>query len=252
MSLGELAPARGAQSAAADETGLRSTIIHTIKDYANAAPRSRQRAIGPSQVGTPCARQLAYQMSEVAPSRDIHDPWPSIVGTATHAWLADAMEHGNQLELIAGRPAPWHIERRVDVGFGLAGSCDVFHEPTGTVIDWKILGNTQYAKYTGSGPSETYETQAHCYGLGYLRAGFAVKRVAIGFFGRAKKLSDLHMWSEPFSMEKALLTLDRMRTVQQIISAGVEPIRIPPTPGGACFFCSYRGEAALGYCEEGK
>jgi hypothetical protein len=107
-------------------------------------------------VGTPCVRQLAFQMSEIEGSRDVHDPWPSILGTATHAWLADAFHHANNVARQEGQPAPWHLERRVNVGFGLQGSCDCFHEPTGTVIDWKVLGNTQHAKYSQDEMSETY------------------------------------------------------------------------------------------------
>lgn len=248
MALGSLPLSPAAQAAAADETGLRSPIIHAIHDYANSRPRSLQLAVGPSQVGTPCSRQLAFQVAEREQSRDLHDPWPSIVGTAVHAWLADAMEYANAQALLAGQPQPWHIERRVDVGLGLRGSCDVFHEPTGTVIDWKILGDTQHRKYSNEGPSETYRVQAHCYGLGYFRAGFTVERVAIGLFGRAKRLSDLYIWSEPFDLNVALRALKRLQTVQQVVDAGIDPLQVPAKPGGTCFFCSWKGPANEGFC----
>lgn len=248
MALGELPLSPSARAAKDDETGLRSEIIHNIREYEASRPRSLQLAVGPSQVGTPCARELAYQVAKVDIARNIHDPWPSIVGTATHAWLADAMEYANAEALKRGAPQPWHIERKVDVGLGLKGSCDAFHEPKKTVIDWKILGETQHRKYVSEGPSDGYRVQAHCYGLGYVRAGFQVERVAIGFFGRAKKLSDLYVWSEPFDMAVALRALKRLQTVQQLIGAGVEPQRIPATPGGQCYFCSWKGKAEDGFC----
>lgn len=246
MALGALAPSKQAEHA--DATGLRSEIIHTIKNFANNAPRSLQRAVGPSQVGTPCTRQLGYLMSDVEPSRDVHDPWPSILGTATHAWLADAFMHANNVARQQGLPTPWHLERRVDVGFGLRGSCDCFHEPSGTVLDWKILGDTQYRKYASGEMSETYRKQSHLYGLGYVRAGYTVTTVAIGMFGRAKRLSDLHIWSEPFDIELALRALDRMRKVQVLLQCGVAPLRIPATPGSACYFCSFKGDPDKGLC----
>lgn len=252
MALGVLVPRNSDITAAADETGLRTPIIHIIKERANNAPRSLQRAIGPSQVGTPCARQLAFQMSELPPTRDLHDPWPSIVGTAVHNWLADCFDAANP-------PWPtdpiWITERRVEVGLGLGGSCDVFHAPTGTVLDWKVLGDSQYRKYTTEGPSPTYRTQAHCYGLGYLNAGYAVTRVGICFLGRAKKLSALHIWSEPFDPMIAVKALARMQVVQKLSAAGVEPMKIPETAGGHCFFCSFKSASADGsdgYCTASK
>lgn len=232
-----------------DPTGLRSTIIGIIKSAANNAPRSLQKRIGPSQVGTECTRQLAYEMSGVTPTRGYSDPWPSIVGTATHAWLADAFEADNQQRVANGQEPRWHVEQRVDVGFGLNGSCDVFDAQTGTVLDHKILGNTTYSKYTKSGPSEVYRVQAHCYGLGYMRKGFDVKRVGINFFGRAKTLNDLYVWSEPFDINVALKALDRMNKIQAALDAGAAPRTLEPNPGGACVFCTYKGCVDEGYCE---
>jgi hypothetical protein len=248
MALTQVPMTAAARAAAADETGLRSEIIKNIRGYANSRPRSLQTTIGPSQVGTPCARQLAFQIGGREPGRDIHDPWPSIVGTATHAWLADAMEWANAQALLEGKPQPWHIEKKVDVGLGLRGSCDAFHEPKKTVIDWKVLGDTQHREYATGDMSTVYRVQAHCYGFGYYRAGYDVERVAIGLFGRAKKLSDLHIWSEPFDPEVALRALKRLKIIQQAIAAGRDPMAIPATPGGACYFCSYKGKAEDGYC----
>ena len=248
MALGTLPQSPSQRHAAADETGLRSEIIRNIHTYANSRPRSLQLAVGPSQVGTPCSRELAYQVAQHDTARDAHDPWPSIVGTAVHVWLADAMEYANAQALLDGREQPWHIERKVDVGLGLKGSCDAFHAPKRTVIDWKILGKTQHAKYAESEPSPGYRVQAHCYGLGYVRAGFEVDRVAIALFQRAGKLSDLHVWSEPFDVEVALRALKRLQMVQQVVGAGVEPQRVPATPGGQCYFCSWRGDPAEGFC----
>lgn len=243
----------GRRASRPDETGLRDIIIDSIKDAAENAPRSLQKHIGPSQVGTPCQRQLAYHLAGTKESRSFMDPWPSIVGTAVHAWIADAMERQNQLLIADGKPARWHLEKRVDVGLGLSGSCDCFDEITGTVLDWKILGNTQYTKYVKEGPSETYRVQAHCYGLGYARAGFEVKRVGIGFFGRAKTLNDLHIWSEPFDANVAIAALARMQKTNEALAAGAEPIDIVAAPGAVCFFCPFKrgtDDEACRYCPE--
>jgi hypothetical protein len=247
MALGVLTPTKGERIAAADDTGLRSELISIIKNFAANAPRSLQRSIGPSQVGTACPRELAYMLSDLEPTRDVHDPWPSIVGTAVHSWLADAMAAANP-------PPPadpiWIPERRVDVGFGLRGSSDVFHIPTGCVLDWKILGDTTYRQYTSAGPSEVYRTQAHCYGLGFARAGFQVARVGIVFMGRSKYLKDMFIWSEPWDPERALRALDRKIKIEEWLRRGNAPNTVPKVPGGSCYYCSFKSKngGEDGYC----
>jgi hypothetical protein len=249
-----IVPSKGDLHSRADSTGLRTPLMQAIREFAANAPRSLQKAVGPSQVGTPCARQLAFQLSDLPPTRDLNDPWPSIVGTAVHAWLADAMTHANNVagELI------WMTERRVDAGWGMRGSCDIFHVPSGTVLDWKILGDTQYAKYTNDQPSEGYKTQAHTYGLGFANLGFEVNTVGIVFLGRAKMLKDMHIWSEPFDKLRALKAIRRFVKLQSIMAARVDgvptdPMRIAAIPGGQCFFCNFKSatpDGSDGYCCE--
>lgn len=236
-----------------DETGLRDAAMQVIRYASDNAPRSLQKAIGPSQVGTPCTRQLAYEMSGTAPSnKGYSDPWPSYVGTAVHAKLEESFQLDNERLIAQGKEPRWITERRVDVGFGLTGSCDLYDTWTKTVGDFKILGNTTYTKYTKNGPSDVYRKQAHAYGLGYLRAGLEVERVAILFFGRAKMLNDLHVWHEPFDMELALRTLKRMKEVREALDRGATPQMFSKTPGDACYFCAYKGCEDDGYCENGE
>jgi hypothetical protein len=242
----------------ADQTGLRGTILDIIRNHANNSERSLQKRIGPSQVGTPCHRRLAFEMSGIEETRDLNDPLASILGTAYHAWLAECFTKANP-----AFPAPpiWLLENRVDVGFGLRGSSDVFHVPTGTVLDWKLLGNTTFDKYTkvtpdsptGS-PSEEYRVQAHSYGLGFARAGFTVNRVAIVMFGRSKYLRDLHIWSEPWQPDIALRALNRMVLLQEYLGRGLHPNTIAAVPGGSCHFCKHKSTngGRDGYCAEGK
>jgi hypothetical protein len=39
-----------------------------------------------------------------------------------------------------------------------------------------------------------------------------------------------------------------MRQVQELIQHGVHPLRVPSTPGGACYFCEFKGAADDGLC----
>ncbi|WP_232524345.1 hypothetical protein [Nocardiopsis gilva] len=88
--------------------GIKRTLTDVIMAASANAPRSRQRRIGPSEVGDPCPRRLAYKLLDWPTVNDGGDPWPSIVGTATHAWLADALLLHNDKE--PGRfliESPW-------------------------------------------------------------------------------------------------------------------------------------------------
>lgn len=136
MALTILTPTKTQEHRNADQTGLRGVILETIRNHANNSERSLQKRIGPSQVGTPCHRRLAFEMSGLPETRDLNDPLASILGTAFHTWLAECFAKANP-----AWPAPpiWLLENKVDVGFGLRGSSDVFHIPTGTVLDWKGL-----------------------------------------------------------------------------------------------------------------
>jgi hypothetical protein len=248
MALGSLPPSR--RKEIKDESGLRSTILSVVKNKYQNAPRSLQKRIGPSEVGTPCDRQLGYKLSGMKPAREnFSDPLPSILGTAFHAWLEGAFEMDNQRLVAEGKPPRWIIEKRVNAGFGLSGSCDVFDTLTGTVGDHKLLGNTSYQKYVKEGPSETYRTQAHTYGLGFVQAGYAVNRVAILMYGKAKTLNDLHIWSEPFDMTIALKALKRMKEVQTLLDEGGTPRDLAANPGDPCFWCPFKGACEDGYCE---
>lgn len=247
MTLGTFAP-KG-QTAHPDPTGLRSTLIRAIQDASANTPRSLQRTVGPSEIGTPCVRQLAFKLDRTEPARSVdHDPLPSILGTAFHTWAAEAMDRQNQLLVEAGKKPRWLIEQRVRVGPGMAGSADLFDTETGCVLDWKALGNTTYTQYVNEGPSRSYRVQAHCYGAGFVNAGYTVNRVAIVLLGRAKRLSDMHIWSEPFDPQIAADALERAGTVATLLENGVEPMRFPSTPGGACHYCQFKGRVEDGYC----
>lgn len=189
---------------------LASDLLAVIRDQAAAAPRSRQRSIGPSEVGQPCDRRLALQLLGAPEQNTTRDSWPATVGTATHAWLADALIADNARLIAAGKPPRWLVEQRVNVRTGLSGSCDAYDLHTRTVIDWKVVGTTALKKYRNGGPGQQYRAQAHLYGVGWRNAGLEVDQVAIVFLPRAGMLPDTYFWSEPFNPELAQGALDRM------------------------------------------
>ena len=254
MSLGTFAP-RGA-TAVADPTGARAAIVDVVERFSAIHPRTLQRDLGPSEVGEPCARQLAYKLMDGPenPDRRI-DPWPSFLGIAAHARLSDALDWAE-----SQRPGTWLTERRVSipgVRDGGRGTSDALYLPTMTVVDWKVLGDTTFRELQASGiqGNRKYRTQGHVYGLGWAAAGYPIAHVALGIFGRSKPLLSMFVTSEPFDPAYAARELARVRDVRKVVewlrSQGSSDVTVvPPTPGKGCYYCPYRGSARLGYCED--
>lgn len=215
-------------------------IVDAIRNAYDNAPRSTQRAIGPSEIGDPCTRRVAYRVLDLPPVSGGGDPWPSIVGTAVHAWLADAFELDNN-RLHRRR---WLIENRVYLTDGISGTCDLYDTDTRTVIDHKILGTTPMQKVKREGPPERYRTQLHLYGYGYERAGIGVDRVALACFPRGGYLDGMHVWSEPYEPAIAEHALNRLASVttacvQLRLDDPGNPLwtLIPNEPGPGCAWC---------------
>lgn len=226
--------------------GIKRLLTDLIIATAANAPRSRQRRIGPSEVGDPCPRRLAYKIMDWPTVNDGGDPWPSIVGTATHDWLAHALERHNQTE-----PGRFLIEERVHAddgtvsGYRLSGSCDAYDTHTHTVIDHKVVGDSSMRHYRRNGVREQYRIQAHLYGLGWENAGHTPATVALAFYPRGGMLGGLWVWSEPYDRQAALDALTRLGTIRDLLIA-LDPesrppmwTHIPATPSGSCRFCPW-------------
>ena len=183
---------------------LRDDLVAMIRSRSANAPRSLQVELGPSQVGHPCMRRMAYGIMAEPGGNPQFDPLPSIIGTAVHSWLDSAAQHANE---VLGRER-WLTETRVEVTPGLAGSCDLFDLDTGTVIDWKVVGTPRLRKYRKD-PGPVYRNQVTLYGRGFENAGHQVKRVAIAFVPRGATLHSLHVWSEDYDPKLADEILER-------------------------------------------
>ncbi len=104
-----------------------------ITRQATLAPRSQQVHLGPSEIGEPCSRQVVGKLAGVTPTNHISDPWPSIVGTSVHAWLAQACRDDNERE----RVLRWVTEQRVTPHPDYPGSADLYDAWEQCVCDWK-------------------------------------------------------------------------------------------------------------------
>jgi hypothetical protein len=214
---------------------------------ANSA-RTMQKAIGPSEVGEPCERQLAYKICDWPESNDARDPIAAIIGTGFHLWIGERFEARNTA--LGGQPSRYKVETRVTVRDSpietarLTGSADLYDRLIRANLDWKLVGVSSHDKYRRQGPGEKYRIQAHLYGLGQENAGEAVDRVVIVYIARNHE-QKVHVWSEPYDRtiaENALARLDRIRDRVMELDPEQYPERwaaipIPEKPN--CRFCAY-------------
>lgn len=184
-----------------------SIIEHAITQE----PRTLQEAIGPSELAMDCEHCLAAKLAGWQKLPEA--AWLPWVGTAVHAKLEEVFE-----------PLPgWLTETRVSVGHvrgvEVKGTSDLYDIEEGCVIDHKIVGQSTLTSAKRK-PTGQYRGQAHLYGLGFFRAGYDVKKVAINYLPR----NNINMragvwWEEDFNPLIALDALDRVERLADELDA---------------------------------
>lgn len=208
-------------------------------------PRSQQTRLGPSEIGSPCARRLGYRLAGVAEVNDRGPAWKPTVGTAVHAWLEETFRGVNR---DLGVPR-FLLEHKVDTGEAggehITGSCDLYDRVTATVVDWKIVGTAALRRYKKDGPGTQYRTQAHLYGRGWQRRGQPVDTVGIFFLPQNGELSEAHFWHEPYDEQIAVDALTRLDAIYSVVDkAGLAALPLLPTGDAYCNFCPFYMPAA--------
>lgn len=240
--------------------GLAALAAGIVRSGDAGAARSQQRAIGPSEWGTPCVRQLAYKLFHADPCNLTTDPLARTIGTAMHAWLADVVSR-NQDVMPDGRPR-FVVETRVVSPGAPAGSCDVYDRLLRVVIDWKLLGHAAMLRYRKEGVGQTYRVQAHTYGAGFLQAGEPVEHVAVVMIPKTGDLRGIEVWTEPLDLSVVAAASARLDAVVDLgakLDVEHHPERfhtLPAAPSYLCEWCPfYAGDgspAALGCPGGGK
>lgn len=187
--------------------GMAERIKAVIRNAQVNAARSVQKAAGPSEIGNPCERALAYKATQFKQVNYLHDGWKATVGTAVHAWLANAFEEAN------ASGARYLVEYRIGVvtpeGIEIPGTLDVYDRVYKEVIDHKVVGKQSMRRYSYSGSPEKYRKQAHIYAYGLELKGEKPERVANMFYPSEGDLEDAIPWSEPYDRQVALDALAR-------------------------------------------
>lgn len=220
-------------------------VRRVIVEHAARAPRTLQQHLGPSELGSPCDRQVVGKMAALPTTNHVADPWPSIVGTALHAWTAEAFTADNQRRGLMR----WLAETRVTPHREHPGTGDLYDAVEECVGDHKFLGETTLAKVrSAAGPSEKYQIQLFLYGLGFIRMGLPVRRIALIAYPRTKAtLDDMYVWEAPFdgrAIERIAETFHktsyRRTWADQVIAGELDIAQIPKMPSDdECYFCPF-------------
>lgn len=235
-------------------------------EHAARAPRTVQQHLGPSELGVECDRQVAGKLAALPSTNHVLDPWPSIVGTACHAWAAEAFTAWNgrngALRFVA--------EQRVTPHPDHPGTADLYDAAELAVVDHKFLGASSMAKarkglVAGLPLAELkprkYVVQLLLYGLGYLRLGVQVRRVMLAAYPRtAASLDGLYVWDRDFTDERGQLLPDvvallnlcaadterRKGQAAEILAGRLRFMDVPAiVDDDECYFCPfYRPQAA--------
>lgn len=222
------------------ELEIREDIIELVRWASSNSPRSLQRALGCSEAGHPCDRRIGYKLASVAEQGFRNDPWPSIVGTATHSWMETAVARFQEAHGLSH----WHTELQVHPSPFVKGHTDLYDARRQLVLDWKFPSPDNLRKMRDEGPSEQYKAQVRLYGLGHLKAGRPVRRVGIVALGRQGWLKDMFVWTEAFDEQLAQSYVDRVVSIGRFLLgsdiASDGPWQtLQASPSRLCTWCPY-------------
>lgn len=219
---------------------LKQQLTDIILWYDKQNPRSKQLALGPSEIGDPCDRRIGYRIAGIPACNTDFDPWAAIVGTALHGWLDKAVTAWTQEQSTKD----WLSETTLVSEF-IEGHSDLYSVDHQAVIDWKSAGPDVMKKVKRNGPSPGYQIQTHIYGSLFEQAGYPVRKVSLVFLPRAGWLRDMFVWSADYDRAVAQQAMQRVFDIaQKIVSLDILNQshmweQVDPVFSNSCGFCPF-------------
>jgi len=208
--------------------------------------RDRQKKIGASDFSDPCAYHLAKKLLGV-PEVPFKYWLGAKIGTATHAFLEDAITKSDLPELSSAA-----VEQKIFLGT-LEGYGDIHSKPDLVlvedrhVVDWKTSTRDKSRKYQrvlfeGNQDAgviyslQRYYTQAQIYAWGLSRAGTPIDTCSLVFINR-DGTTDTDIWSYTFDYEPehAETAWKRLETIWENLGINPDPEQFDRE--GECFKC---------------
>jgi hypothetical protein len=235
-------------------------VRQLLIDYDATRPRSMQTRLGPSEIGTPCRRQIAAKLAGIPQRVESKPPWAPLQGTAVHALMEDVLRFENGR---LGRDR-WVIESDLTIaqladGEQLTGHGDAYDADEQLVVDWKHNGTTarrQAVRRTVPNHeliSPEYRVQAHLYGRGHVNAGRPVRAVRAVMLARSHDYDDSVEWTEPYRPDVAQWAIDRFEAIRAQVAQldlAAHPERLDDVKASpsdkTCAWCPFLGGACEG------
>lgn len=219
-----------------DEKAYANALLDVVTRAGIWSPRAGQVAIGPSEVGHPCTRRIAYKLLDWDKPNEMQGgSWSAQVGTAIHAYLAE----------IFGKKEGYLVEQRVNIRGNLAGTVDLYDTKNGVVLDWKTTGASKLAAYRKDGADPQHVIQVHLYAYGLAAQGADVKKVALAYLPTSGQLSDGYVDIRDYNPQIALDAFTRLDTIHALLAqVDVEQnpefwSQIPAKTSRLCAWCPY-------------
>lgn len=219
-----------------DEKAYANALLDVVTRAGIWSPRSGQVAIGPSEVGHPCTRRIAYKLLDWDKPNEMQGgSWAAQVGTAIHAYLAE----------IFGKKEGYLVEQRVNIRGNLSGTVDLYDTKNGVVLDWKTTGASKLAAYRKDGADPQHVIQVHLYAYGLAAQGADVKKVALAYLPTSGQLSDGYVDIRDYDENIALDAFKRLDTIHALLAqVDVEQnpefwSQIPAKTSRLCAWCPY-------------
>jgi hypothetical protein len=233
-------PIPGMKGMSEYDLSIKEDVIEVVRWADANRSRSKQVALGCSEVGHQCDRRLAYRIAGVDPGGYSNDPWPAVVGTAVHSWMEEAV----RLFQDAHNLDHWVTEMEVLPSPIVKGHTDLYDSKRKLVLDWKFPSPDNLRKMRDDGVPQQYITQVQLYGLGHVNAGREVERVGIVAMGRQGWLKDCFVWTIPFDIGAATSAIDRIYSIgKTLMQADLsDPLtwqQIKATPTRLCSWCPW-------------
>ena len=221
-----------------------------LTDLDASRARSQQTTLGPSELGTPCQRQIAMKLAGLPRQLpDKRPPWAPMQGTAIHGLMEEALRlHNKQLGYDR-----WVIEETLQIDDDITGHGDAYDNDHQMVVDWKHTGSTALKKVKRKTVpieelvSSTYRVQAHLYGWGHAKAGRDVQWVRLVLLARSHDYDESAEWTEAYRPEVAIRAIDRYYATHELLAAldlASNPTLwavVPSAPSDdACAWCVFR------------
>ena len=193
---------------------------------------------------------MVGRFAGVPVTNNIIDPWASVVGTAVHAWLADAFAKENVIDGFQH----WLTELRVSPHPSHPGNADLYDtvEPLRGGLEDPGADDRSPRSASAEGPPRRYVVQLLLYAMGVRLAGYPVDRVVLAALPRTSPtLAGMYVWERVHTPEDDVLVSQvlaetelRWRMAQGVLSRQIDISEIPVTPVD-CQWCSqYRPEVA--------